>query len=84
MAGVQRKQLHSNRFLDKDMNTKYNMAMDLFIESVIKPDHELRNDARNSECLDELLHIREDVLEYLYTIRRRKDGVIPISTRRAE
>ena len=66
------------------MNKKFNMAMDLFIESVIKPDHELRNDARDHECLDELLHIREDVLEYLYTIRRRNDGVIPVSTRSAE
>jgi len=54
-----------------DHKKKYNAAMDLFIESVIKPDHELRGDAISNECLDELLHIREDVLEYLYTIRRR-------------
>ena len=54
-----------------DQKKKYNAAMDLFIESVIKPDHELRGDAISNECLDELLHIREDVLEYLYTIRRR-------------
>lgn len=54
------------------MKEKYNAAMDLFIESVIKPDHELRNAARGQECLDELLQIREDVLEYLYTIRKEK------------
>jgi len=84
LAGTLRRKLHLSRFLDKHMNKKFNMAMDLFIESVIKPDHELRNDARDHECLDELLHIREDVLEYLYTIRRRNDGVIPVSTRSAE
>lgn len=56
---------------------KYNAAMDLFIESVIKPDHELRGDAISHDCLDELLHIREDVLEYLYNIRRRTDAPVP-------
>ena len=40
-------------------------AFDLFIESVMKPDHELRTDARLQGCLDELLQIREDMIEYL-------------------
>lgn len=65
------------------MNKKYSAAMDLFIESIIKPDHELRNDAREQECLAELLNIREDVLEYLYTIRQR-NGTIPIGSRLAD
>lgn len=51
------------------MNKK-DLAMDLFIESVIKPDHELRGHAQDQECLDELLSIREDVLEYLYNLRK--------------
>ena len=38
-------------------------AFDLFIESVMKPDHELRTDARLQGCLDELLEVREDRLE---------------------
>ena len=46
-------------------------AFDLFIESVMKPDHELRTDARVEGCLDELLDIREDMLEYLKA--KRKD-----------
>ena len=46
-------------------------AFDLFIESVMKPDHELRTDARLQGCLDELLDIREDMLEYLKA--KRKD-----------
>ena len=46
-------------------------AFDLFIESVMKPDHELRTDARLQGCLDELMDIREDMLEYLKA--KRKD-----------
>ena len=37
--------------------------------SVYKPDAELRNEARDLGCLDELLSIREDVLDYLQSIR---------------
>ena len=56
---------------------KYDAAMDLFIESVIKSDHELRNVARENECLGELLQIREDVLEYLYNIRQKNGTITP-------
>ena len=45
-------------------------AFDLFIESVMKPDHELRTDARLQGCLDELMEIREDMLEYLAAKRK--------------
>jgi hypothetical protein len=55
---------------------KNKLAMDLFIESVYKPDSELRSSAIDQECLDELLYIREDVLEYLYSIRRKQNGSI--------
>lgn len=48
---------------------KKKLAMDLFIESVLKPDQELRQAAREQGCLDELLQIREDVLKYLYKTR---------------
>jgi hypothetical protein len=40
-------------------------ARTLFIESVLKPDHELRQCARNQKCYDELMAIRQHVLEYL-------------------
>ena len=45
-------------------------AFDLFIESVMKPDHELRTDARLQGCLDELMEIREDMIEYLQAKRK--------------
>ena len=44
-------------------------AITLFTESVLKPDNRLRNCARNQECYDELMQIREEVLEYLKTLR---------------
>ena len=40
------------------------------IMSVYKPDAELRNEARDLECLDELLDIRESTIEYLQGLRR--------------
>ena len=43
--------------------------MTLFMESVLKPDARLRQCARNQECYDELMEIRQDVLEYLKEMR---------------
>ena len=47
----------------------YINALDLMIMSVYKPDAELRNEARDLGCLDELMSIREDVLDYLHEMR---------------
>jgi len=44
------------------------------IMSVYKPDVELRNEARDLGCLDELLQIREDVIDYLQSIRKMEDN----------
>ena len=48
---------------------KYERALDLFTESVMKPDHNLRGCAHNQGCYDELLEIREHVLKYLKTLK---------------
>ena len=48
---------------------KYDRALSLFTESVIKPDHDLRGCAHNQGCYDELMEIREHVLEYLKTLK---------------
>ncbi len=58
------------------MNDTELLALDLFIESVIKVDEDLRAQARDQECLDELLNIRIDVLEYLYELRRKSNGTV--------
>ena len=49
---------------------KWNRGLDIFIESVIKPDPALRQCAHNQKCYHELMYIRSYVIEYLKTLRR--------------
>ena len=49
---------------------KWNRGLDLFIESVQKPDSALRGCAHNQKCFNALMQVREHVLEYLKTIRK--------------
>ena len=49
---------------------KFNRGLDLFIESVLKPDAELRQCAHNQKCYHELMYIRQYVLQYLGSLRR--------------
>ena len=48
---------------------KYERALDLFTESVIKPDHDLRGCAHNQGCYEQLMEIRQHVLDYLKTLK---------------
>lgn len=48
---------------------KWNRGLDIFIESVIKPDDKLRSCAHNQSCYNELMDIRNDVLKYLKSKR---------------
>ena len=41
------------------------LAHGLFVESVIKPDHELRAAAHSQQCFNELIEWRDSVLMYL-------------------
>ena len=63
----------------KDQNTiveeetqdqRWNRGLDLYIESVHKPDSALRGCAHNQKCFNELMEVREHVLEYVRTLRR--------------
>ena len=54
---------------DESPEIKYDRALSLFEESVMAPDHKLRGCAHNQGCYDELMEIREHVLEYLKTLR---------------
>ncbi len=54
--------------------THYINALDLMIMSVYKPDVELRNEARDLGCLDELMYIREQTLDYLQSIRNMESN----------
>ena len=62
----------------KDQNTisdneskqdKWNRALDIFIESVLKPDTALRQCAHNQKCYHELMEVRTEVLKKLDNIR---------------
>ena len=54
---------------DETPAEKYQRALDLFTESVLKPDHDLRSCSHNQKCFDELMEIREHVLQYLKTLK---------------
>jgi hypothetical protein len=48
---------------------KWNRGLDLFIESVLKPDPALRQCAHNQKCYNELMGVRKDVLGYVERLR---------------
>ena len=54
---------------DESPDQKWNRGLDLYIESVQKPDHALRGCAHNQKCFNELMEVREQVLEYVYGLR---------------
>jgi hypothetical protein len=60
-------------------NVKYSMtnsqkdALNLMIESVIKPDSRLRGCAYNQGCYDELMEWRQKMLDLLYSYET--DGI---------
>ena len=54
---------------EESQDQKWNRGLDLYIESVQKPDHALRGCAHNQKCFNELMEVREQVLEYVYGLR---------------
>lgn len=54
---------------DECKRVKWNRGLDIFIESVIEPDPSLRSCAHNQKCYTELMDVRQDVLNYLKTLR---------------
>lgn len=57
--------------MDTDKLQKRKDAFFVFYESVLKPDHELRQTAHEQECFNELMEWRGDIIEYLD--RRRNE-----------
>jgi hypothetical protein len=49
--------------------TKLEQAYDLMIMSVIKPDAELRSEAKEAGCYKELMSIRKAMISYLESSR---------------
>ena len=54
---------------NESQDDKFNRGLDLFVESVLKPDPALRQCAHNQKCYHELMYIRSYVLDYLKTLR---------------
>ena len=63
--------MHDQNSIDTEETAaeKYQRALDLFTESVLKPDHSLRGCANNQGWYEDLMEIREHVLEYLKTLK---------------
>ena len=60
-----------NAILEEETkDQKWNRGLDLYIESIHKPDPRLRGCAHNQKCFNELMEVREHVLEYVMTLRR--------------
>jgi len=55
---------------DESPDAKWNRGLDIYIESVHKPDNHLRSCAHNQKCYNELMQVRQLVLEYLPSLRR--------------
>ena len=54
---------------DETKQEKWNRGLDIFIESVIKPDPALRQCAHNQRCYHEVMDVRQNVLDYLKSLR---------------
>ena len=59
-----------NSIPKETQDKRWNRALDIFTESVHKPDPSLRGCAHNQKCYNELMWIREEVLTHLQTLRR--------------
>ena len=53
--------------MDWNSTTKHEKRKDafyIFYESVLKPDHQLRQDAHDQQCYHELLEWRSEIIKY--------------------
>ena len=71
--------MHDQNSIDQSETSseKYQRALDLFTESVMKPDADLRGCAYNQGCYEDLMEIREHVLEYLKTLKETQNVANP-------
>ena len=51
--------------MDSIKHEKRRDALGLFYESVLKPDHELRQCSHNQECFNELMEWRDEIIRCL-------------------
>ena len=57
---------------DESQYEKWDRAKSLFLESLYKPDNELRSCAHNQKCYNEMMELREDVVDIVRNIKNPK------------
>lgn len=50
---------------DQNLADKWDRGRTLLLESLYKPDTKLRGCAYNQKCFDEMIEIRDEVIEYV-------------------
>ena len=57
--------MKDQKTLDEELTPyeKWDRARAIFIESLMRPDNHLRSCAHNQQCYDELMQIRDDVID---------------------
>ena len=66
--------MKDQKSLDKKLtpSERWDAAHAIFIESLIKPDNHLRSCAHNQECYNELMEIRDYVLNMIQSMSNPK------------
>jgi len=57
---------------DESQYEKWDRAKSLFLESLYKPDNELRSCAHNQKCYNEMMELREHVVDIVKNIKNPK------------
>ena len=56
--------------MDAEKKQKRCDALGIIVESILYPDYKLRQAAHEQLCYNELMEVREEVLEYLNQLRK--------------
>ena len=57
------------RSIDEPSNyEKWDRAKSILLESLLKPDHHLRSCAHNQHCYDDLVQIRDQIVDYVHNM----------------
>ena len=59
---------------NESLAEKRDRARSLFLESLLKPDPALRGCAHNQKCYNELMEIRDEIVEYVKGMKVLKHG----------
>ena len=58
---------------------KWDRAKSILLESLLKPDHHLRSCAHNQHCYDDVIQIRDQIVEYVQEMTNPRPYIDPDS-----